>query len=174
LLAPPRLSVRFCAVWGGRPSVPKKIQDYISQAKSREPYDFSYFEPNGPTVLGQIFGSTVGDFSKPLRKNGSIFGNFLKNPKNVGQKKIIFCRTRAVRYVIGTLIKVQRFVFQKIFLYGKVGENMFWPPQPPPDAPQTPDNQAASGASLGNMFGVLLVLYMQRVKRALGVCLSCC
>jgi hypothetical protein len=56
--------------------------------------DFFYFDPNGPTVLGQIFGPTVGDFFCPWRKNGSIFGKFSKNPKNVGQKNNNFSSNR--------------------------------------------------------------------------------
>jgi hypothetical protein len=78
------------AIWGGQPLVPKKIQRCFSQVKSREPDDYFYFDSNGPTVLGRIFGPSVGVFSKPLRKNGSKFAKFSKNPKNVGQKKINF------------------------------------------------------------------------------------
>jgi hypothetical protein len=62
---PPVPCPNLRGLWGGRPLVPKKIQRCLSQAKNAEMHDFLYFDLNGPTVLGQIFGPTVGVFSKP-------------------------------------------------------------------------------------------------------------
>jgi hypothetical protein len=99
------------AIWGGRPSVPKEIQGCRAQAKSREAYDYFYFDLNGPTVLGQIFGPTVGDFFVLSEKMGQNLENFREIPKMSGKKKSNFRQTHAVRYVIGTSIQLQHCCF---------------------------------------------------------------
>jgi hypothetical protein len=131
-------------IYGGRKLVLIKIQGCPTQVKFAEPNFFFYFDQNGLDLFEQIFGSTVGTFSKPWGKNRSKFGKFWKNPKNVGQKKYFFCRPRAVRCVIRTSIQLQHFFFARIFFFGESFEKCVLAP--------TPTHYPASEATVGKMF----------------------
>jgi hypothetical protein len=133
--------------------VPKKIQRCFSQAKKWEPDDYFYFDPNGPTVLGQIFGSTVGVFFVL----GEKMGRFLKNPKNVGQKKYkkVSNPCRCIRHL--QVNAAATFFFARIFFsWGKLGKIFFDPTNKPRKYVRRAFNPA-SEASLVSLFVVLFV-----------------
>jgi hypothetical protein len=55
----------YFAIWAGRNRVLMSCEGCPTQVKFAEPRFFFYFDQNGLDLFEQIFGSTVGTFSKP-------------------------------------------------------------------------------------------------------------